>query len=501
MLTAVDKETHCVPARIALHRFESDPSLPQRDGVNLAHTEINRLLGSVPPAEIRPEFHDFDRLLRDSGYARRVLDGVDCVLCNVGPHAHYYHAIRERLGLRFRIVRDIKTALWSSYLLQESLCAPFLRPGDTLLATSRYSRVLVRKLFPHLVAHPIHLFEPVLASIPEPTSRARKTALGKDFITLGHIGRLSEDKNVPQMVDLLIALNRIQPGRYRLVACGAVHSTSCDPSQFARRIREATGRADLFTYLPPVAHEDVVGLLRSFDYFLFFSTSNLEVLGRVLVEAAHAQIPVVAANHAAAPELVDQGSLIEVDYTFDRPFHTHFDAPMGSIDVNEAAAKILSGNFLPPPIRGTVNRLETLLDILNDRAIDETAFGEEALSRGPADFLERLECTDLPCWQSRSGALRVIAELQEWFCALNGKASGDFAGRLRELARRSPFPERTRRFLAITRSSRCDFTNLGGIDIELCNVIGYHPRCWLNRNLEQGARRPPLPPVGRRCSI
>ena len=297
-----------VKTRIALHRYDSDPSLPQRDGVNLAHTEINRLLGSSLTPGVQAEFHEFDRLLRDPGYARDALNGVDCVLCNVGPHAHYYHALRERLSLNFRIVRDIKTALWSSYLLQESLCAPFLRPGDALLATSRYSRALVRRLFPHLGAHPIHLFEPVLASLPNPSPMSSGSRGREGVITLGHIGRLSEDKNVPQMVDLLIALNRIRPGRHRLVACGAVHSTSCDPARLARRISEATGRDDLFTYLPPIGHEEVLGLLRRFDYFLFFSTSNLEVLGRVLVEAAHAQVPVVAANHAAAAELVEARS-------------------------------------------------------------------------------------------------------------------------------------------------------------------------------------------------
>ena len=107
--------------RLTLHRFESDPSLPQRDGVNLAHAEINRLLGDESHAGLQVEFHDFARLMRDRAYAVRTLTAADCVLCNVGPHAHYYHYLRDRLGLNFRIVRDIKTALWSAYLLQESL--------------------------------------------------------------------------------------------------------------------------------------------------------------------------------------------------------------------------------------------------------------------------------------------------------------------------------------------------------------------------------------------
>jgi hypothetical protein len=108
---------------------------------------------------------------------------------------------------------------------------------------------------------------------------------------------------------------------------------------------------------------------------------------------------------------------------------------------------------------------------------------------------------DLPRFQSRSEAATAIAELQNWLCALNGKASADFATRLHELERRSRFPERTRRFLGMIRSSRCDFTNLGGIDIELCNVIGFYPRFWLNRNPEPGGHRPPRPLGEQKCSI
>ena len=355
--------------RVTLHRFESDPALPQRDGVNLAHAEINRLLGGAAYPELQVEFHDFSRLMRDRDYAARTLAGVDCVLCNVGPHAHYYHHIRERLGLDFRIVRDIKTALWSAYLLQESLCQPYLRAGDALLATSHYSRVLTQHLFPHLRGSPIHLFEPVLAApegnFPPPSSRHRPD---ESVTTLGYVGRLSEDKNFPQAVDLLIALDREEPGRYRLVAVGAVHSATCEPGLVAERVRAATGRNDLFAYRPPVGHEQVGSVLSGFDYFLFFSTSNLEVLGRVLVEAADAQVPILAADHAAAAELLAPSSLLDVTYVLEREFHSHFDAPLGRIDVAKAADKIRRREIPQAPPRPAINRPETLLSVLSGRA-------------------------------------------------------------------------------------------------------------------------------------
>lgn len=480
--------------RVTLHRFESDPALPQRDGVNLAHAEINRLLGSAAYPGLRVEFHDFSRLMRDGDYAAKALAGVDCVLCNVGPHAHYYHHLRERLGFDFRIVRDIKTALWSAYLLQESLCQPYLRDGDALLATSHYSRALTQHLFPHLRGGPIHLFEPVLAAPEErsapPASRPRPDAA---MTTLGYLGRLSEDKNFPQAVDLLIALDRKEPGRYRLVAVGAVHSASCDPGLVAERVRAATGRDDLFVYLPPVGHDRVAAVLAGFDYFLFFSTSNLEVLGRVLVEAAAAGVPVLAANHAAASELLAPSSLLDVAYDLDREFHSHFDAPLGSIDVEQAADRIRRREFPQTPPRPTINRPETLLSVLAGRAPDIAHEVSRELPPAQLQFLQRLRWDGLPRFSARREAAAVIESLSTWFCALNGRAGRDFESRLQELERRSRFKERTRRFIAVARTTRCDFTNLGGIDIELCNIAGYHPRFRLASSPEAQSAPNSLP--------
>ncbi len=463
--------------RITLHRFASDTSLTQRDGVNLAHSEINALLASPMARHLSVDFHDFDRLLRDESYARQVLTVVDCVLSNVGPHAHYYHLLRERFGLNFRIVRDIKTALWSCYLLQESLCQPFLRPGDALLATSNYSRKLTRQLFPHLQDHPIGLFEPVLSSCQFAPGPSR--AHDRSTVTLGHIGRLSTDKNFPQMVDLLLALDREEPGRYRLVACGSVHSPECEPTAIATRIYQQTGRDDLFTYLPPVAHHEAVKLLHSFDYFLFFSTSNLEVLGRVLVECAYAGTRILAANHAAASELVDRSSLLPVAYEMDQPFHSHFDAPMGTVDISAAKQLILAKHRPLPPPEPQINKPEVLMQVLCEPQCDLGTSNEPALEREPAQFLQQLRWDGLPLASSASDTYATLEVLQDWFCALNGKKSSDFQRRLTQLQALSKFPQRTQRFAQVCAVTQGDFTNLGGMDMELCNVANFHPRFWL----------------------
>lgn len=483
--------------KIALHRFESDPDIKQRDGVNLAHTEINRLLEDTAE-NLLVEFHDFDRLLRDDQYAYRVLQGVDCVLCNVGPHGHYYFYLRETMGLDFRIVRDIKTALWSSYLLQESLCQPHLRPGDVLLATSNYSRVLTRRLFPHLNNHPIYLFEPVLVSMEDSAITSAKAMHEEGIITLGYIGRLSEDKNFPEVVDLLLALHRGEPGRYRLMACGAVHSPCCAPNLIAQRVYTETGRHDLFVYLPPVAPDQVLSILRQFDYFLFFSTSNLEVLGRVLIEAAYAGVPILAANHAAAAELLAPSSLIDVSYHQNQSFYSHFDAPLGTIDIDTVASLIREGRIPDTPPQPQVNKSDILVNALLGRGeAPDPAVEYLELSVDQQHFLNSLRWEDLPNIKSRIHANRMIEELLDWFCALNQKRGQDFASRLKELERRSRFKERTRRFIATIEHIRGDFTNLGGIDIELCNIVGYYPKFSLTT--ESQRRLPPQREVPRQA--
>ncbi len=471
--------------RISLHQFASDRALPQCDGVNLAHSEINRLLALPEAGHFQVEFHDFDSLMRDDAYARSVLAGVHCVLCNVGPHAHYYYYLREQLGLDFRIVRDIKTALWSCYLLQESLCAPYLRPGDALLTPSEYSRLLTRQIFPHLHDHSVFVFEPVLTSPVEAgASPPRQRAPSGKVLTLGHVGRLSEDKNFLQKVELLIELNQRERGGYRLVACGAVHSPTCDPVRIADHIKRRTGLSDLFTYIPPLPYGEVLNLYHSFDYFLFFSTSNVETLGRVIVEAAASGTVILAANHAAAPELLAPESVIDVNYFTDQFFHTHFDYPLGAVDI-DAAATMIRNRFRPaPPPPVTVNQVSVLMSLLtNDGRCPQDRLGPSA-SHGAIPFIRRLRLNGISVHTNQTAADGMVAELRKWFCGLNGKKSPLFAQTLANLQLRSRFPERTSKFVRSTETTLSDFSNLGGLDMELCNIASFHPRFWISKELE-----------------
>ena len=78
---------------------------------------------------------------------------------------------------------------------------------------------------------------------------------------------------------------------------------------------------------------------------IFPSTSNLETLGRVLIEASYARVPVLCSDHAAAGELVAPGGLCCVEYRQDETFTTHFDHRLGSISISDMIEVIRQQTF------------------------------------------------------------------------------------------------------------------------------------------------------------
>lgn len=331
--------------KISLHAYATDPSLPQKDGGNLAHENFTALMRKNLDPKLDVSFHDFNRLLEDDTYAIAILKDVDCVISNVGPHAHYYFYLRERHQLKFRIFRDVRTAIWSSYLLQEHLCAPFLRSDDVLMVASHYTRGIYQKFFPHLLNFPTIRCYPLVVGFPDTPPKRPEPSSERPFV-LGYIGRLSEDKNFPDLVTLLIELNQYR--HVKLLACGSLHSSSCHPERICQKLKDELGDGDYFEYLPPQENDEVWNLFSRFDVFLFPSTSNLETLGRVLVEASFAQVPVVSGAHAAAAELLPRTSLCDVDYSCGERFNTHFDHKMGRISVPQMADAI-NKNVLETP--------------------------------------------------------------------------------------------------------------------------------------------------------
>lgn len=463
---------------VGLHDYRTDPALPQKDGVNIAHESIARLFRQAADASLQVRWHDLNTLLVDDAAARRALAGVDCVIANVGPHAHYYFLLRERLGLGFRIVRDIRTAIWSSYLLQEALCAPLLRPGDLLLVASHYTRTLYRRSFAHLAQAPILRCYPVTVGFPPPSDARPRPATAPSPqrpLTLGYLGRLSEDKNFPDLLTLLERLHQAAPGCYRLLACGDVHSPSCAPGAVAARLAASIGRSDAFVYLPARAHHDIWALLQQMDVKIFPSTSNLETLGRVLIEASHAGLPVVCGEHAAAAELVPASALCPVHYRHGVWLDTHHDHALGRVDVAAMARALLAGRQAVPRCHlDYATHGERLLRIAAGD-IDASWGQDAALSASTQAFVDAVEL-QLPAPWSRPQALQHLQHMAAAFIELQARGRPQRDRRLDELRRLSTYPLRTERFIERSAGTACDFSNVGGIDIELCHLVRFYPR-------------------------
>jgi hypothetical protein len=296
----------------------------------------------------------------------------------------------------------------------------------------------------------------------------------QDTITIGYLGRLSDDKNFPEIVELLILLNRrgIAGQRYRLLACGEPSSPSCDPAAIRAKIRTVLGEGDWFDYVPAVSNGEIWPMLARFDVMLFPSTSNLETFGRVLMEASFMRLPVVSADHAAAAELVDPAGLCPVVYRTNERFEAHFGHRLGQVPVAAMADAILSGRLHPSPCF--------------DRYADDVARFAELVRHPPtADhappiapsqrrFVEDLRI-DLPEPLDRDAAAQLIDAMSEWFLRLSAKGSSDWPTANAELLAISAYPERTRAFIAKAQATSGDFTNIGGIDLEMCHVARFYP--------------------------
>ena len=467
--------------RVTFHDYLTDPALSQRDGVNLAHENIASLLKSAHGNGIEASSHDFNRLLADDSYARNVLTKTDCVVSNVGPHAHFYFQLREKLSLDFRIVRDVRTALWSSYLHQEHLIQPLLRPQDLLMVASRFTRAIYQAMFPHLEQFPTLICYPLTVAFPEPLpDRPQANNSAQETLTLGYLGRLSEDKNFPDIVSLLIHLNQHHDKRFRLLACGDVHSASCNPVAVRRRLRQALGSDELFEYLPACDNSEVWEVYRRMDVLLFPSTSNLETFGRVLVEASHVGLPVVCGDHAATSELMPREMLCQVEYASGQDFCAHTDHALGRVSIDDMARVLTQG-----PLRASSCHLDyrehgaAFLRALTSTHPDMPA---PATTQQPTAsqqaFIDRLQIS-MPQALDRTQAVQLIEQLAPWFLGLQQQGGAERGRMLEQLLQLSALPERTQRFIARSESTRCDFTNVGGIDIELCHISGFSPRFQL----------------------
>ncbi|WP_166021049.1 glycosyltransferase [Streptomyces chilikensis] len=447
------------------HRFRSYAGHPGKDGANFAYAEVGRLLGESARVRARP--HDVVELFRSDEAAREALTGCDVVVATVGPHAYLYFHLRERLGLDFRIVRDARTALWNGYLQQEALSAPYLRPDDVLYHSSRYSLALYSMLFPGLRSSRQAVCYPLLRWFPAELAGSWTGSGSSGPTRIGFVGRLTDDKNHAQAVGLQRELARRAPGAFETVAIGE------DP----RRGRRAPDGPPVpgYSWRPPVDRARLWQDYREMDVLFFPSTSSLETFGRVLVEASFIGTPVMASTHAAASELLPSESLLPTVLREDTGFTTHLAARLGDVDVTHAADLLVAG-AVPPAGKGHqyyADHDDLLLALVHGEVQEAAGLEPTAVQRA---FLERLRMRDLDVPRDRAAADEMITGLRRSFTALHRRGTPGYLATLAVLTARSRHRRKTASFVRKSLFHGEDFSNIGGVDLQLSHLIGFEPR-------------------------
>ncbi|SHM91686.1 glycosyltransferase [Actinacidiphila paucisporea] len=453
---------------VGFHTFRSYAGHPGRDGANFAYTEVGRLLGDS--AEVRPRPHDVVELFRTDEAAREALTGCDAVVATVGPHAYLYFYLRERLGLDFRIVRDARTALWNGYLQQEWLSAPYLRPDDVLYHSSRYSLALYSMLFPGLASSRQAVCYPLLRWFPEELAGSW-TGSGGATTHIGFVGRHTDDKNHSQAVDLQRELRRRAPGAFRTVAIGEGGAAG-EPA------------VPGYTCRPPVDRARLWQDYREMDVLFFPSTSSLETFGRVLVEASFVGTPVLASTHAAASELLPAESLLPTTLRENVGFTTHLAARLGDVDVAHAADLLVAG-AIPPAGRGHTHYAghdRLLLDLIRG----DVSVAPSAPTAVQQAFLDRIRMRGLDLPPDPTTADRMIGRLRHSFTALHRRGTPRHLATLAVLLARSGYRRKTASFARKSLFHGEDFTNIGGVDLQLSHLIGFEPRFTITPHRDEG---------------
>lgn len=328
---------------VSYHNFKLNKEL-FIDGANLYSVENSNLIKEFDGLEFVAKHHDIRKAL--SGKERiPKLKSDDVVVSNAGPYAFAYHYLREKKNFDFRIVRDVQTSFWQGYFLQEKLCGDHTREGDAVLFLSEFQRQLFIKLFPEsLNERNTFVCAPFMHFFPEELPANRNDY---DGLTLGWVGRVTVEKRFDKALDAFIKI-REHLGNVRMVVAGGRASSGFEKyiSNMLKKNKvppEDFIRLNNGKFMP---HSSVWDVYKQFDVFLFPSVSSNESLGRVVVEATYCGLPVIAANYAAAPEILDKKNLIPVIYK-KKLLQLGFIGGIGCVESEDIVKKVIEYQKLP----------------------------------------------------------------------------------------------------------------------------------------------------------
>jgi glycosyltransferase involved in cell wall biosynthesis len=132
--------------------------------------------------------------------------------------------------------------------------------------------------------------------VPEPAAGAPSVALGGRVPSAVYVGRLSEEKGIPTLLD---AWRTVDGVRLRIVGAGPLE----EDLRHAIGREPLLGRVDLMGFRTPL---EVAALMRD-SSLLVFPSECYEGAPRTILEAYAAGLPVLASRHGSMEELVIEG--------------------------------------------------------------------------------------------------------------------------------------------------------------------------------------------------
>ena len=162
------------------------------------------------------------------------------------------------------------------------------RPGAlAVLAPSRFAADRIRG------ARVLHNW------VPAPTAPQTRPARGADDpVTVGFLGRLSEDKGIVTLLEAAALLRRTDPGAFVFRIAGESRFVAEDEADRLATALKAAGED-----VQVLGWQDTGEFLASVDV-LAVPSQWAEVFGLVTAEAMAAGVPVVASDAGAVPEVV-----------------------------------------------------------------------------------------------------------------------------------------------------------------------------------------------------
>lgn len=466
--------------------FHDSKVVNARGGALRYYAEISQLLRQHAGAELRPQPHDFFSIA--SGPVQelqRVVEGLeaeDVVVSSVGPYAHLYHYVRELCGGRFRIIRDVRTSSWAGYLLQECLAGPLTRPGDIVLFPSEFCRRYFVTHFADLGPHNTRVCYPLGTLFPDPETRPRR-----DHLRVGYLGRISPDKNFQQVLSIFARLRKEGEPTARLHLAGPFESQIWSRLGEPKLVRTAKALGiprSSIRYAGNLAAADVWQYLRGVDVLLFPALASVESMGRVILEAARVGTAVVAAEYAAAPELICPENLVRSCYQIHQQFSTLAPFSFGAICEDEAAAAVLRARVGSDPSSRPHYQWSSFVDVLRG---ESPAARAVRLHPTVEAFVRSLQFEGLPFVDGEC-VMPLLAQAWRHFGEYNDNRLGRrFSLAFGTRARRLGVEKSLRQMRLLSPGSRMVLSHARAH----CRFLGVDPKIALRPSPGDGARLVP----------